>query len=362
MGTRALLVFRVRGSIVLQVHTQGDGYPSGIPSIIAKYIMTFHGKEIVISTIVCEILSKLKDCVGSIYVRDIDAEFDTVSNWPFIEYTYIFNFSDEPLTIDFRPSCGEFQTQSFPSFFNMCLDLKGEAPPFDARMIDGRDDALHEYVTMLDFNGRPFFHMTVPSAMSEWYDVMRDAILKISLVNGLSGVCKIGDIANGMDCLAAQVLKLSLETCGEVRLLPSACETRNTTRVSTICLYPDDASPIHHVARQGVLGIWSQPKAAATVSPVGRSLVATLHKADPPMPVYSNKRKRETSDLIMEEREIVITQNMSKTIKIRVGQVGEHVFTTTWGAKMLFFKEGAYVGEWMVSHGDDRLKFEYTKK
>ena len=29
---------------------------------------------------------------------------------------------------------------------------------------------------------------------------------------------------------------------------------------------------------------------------------------------------------------------------------------------MLFFKEGAYVGEWMVSYGDDSLKFEYTKK
>ena len=68
MGTCSLLVFRVKGKIVLQVKTQGDGYPSGNPAIVAKFLLSLLAKEgtIVADLVVTQIADALKDCVATL--------------------------------------------------------------------------------------------------------------------------------------------------------------------------------------------------------------------------------------------------------------------------------------------------------
>ena len=118
MGTRGLFVFRIKGKVVAQVHTQGDGYPSGFPKDIAKLLYELVG-DAEVHNLIIRIIATIKDCVGTIYMAPVTHPYDTKANWPFMEYCHAFD-SDEEVEIECRELCGQWKLNTIPEFSSMC--------------------------------------------------------------------------------------------------------------------------------------------------------------------------------------------------------------------------------------------------
>ena len=380
MGTRSLLVFRVKGKIVLQVHTQGDGYPSGNPAIVANLLLDLLSEdgEIVADLVVTQIADALKDCVGNIYSQTLYNEFDALANWPFMEYVYIFDFTD-CIKVTCQTGGGKYhKDMDLAAFARFCELEKLPDDYVEPKLITAMDwnDPKEfvvedfEYVSMLDESGAPYFHFKVNGG---WHEIMREKVLGISLCNGLGGRCEIGDVANGSDCLAMQILKLTYNEFKKVVLLPEAPDVDSsdfTSRYSRIAFYDckhdiaahdlalmeESKSPF--APRTDVHGIYSLFGSEATV-----------HKAKfrPPMPQLAGKRKRsdDDSDEKIVNKKITVTRftagEADEDVRIAKGQSGMHLFTTNYGAKFFLFEEGPYQGEYVLSHGQNNLKFSYDE-
>ncbi len=355
MGTRGLFVFRIKGKVVAQVYTQSDGYPTGFPKDVAKLLYDLVG-EVEVHNLIINIIAEMKDCVGFLYMLSVTNPYDTISNWPFMEYCYIFDF-DEELKIEIRDLGGPWKKYTIPEFSSMCknqisTDHKQPTLKYDTPVKDGDDK---EYVVMLNENGDPFFILVV----KEWLKHLEEFVLNIDLCNGLRGRTEIGQVANGSQCLAAQVLKKTFESChGNAEILPVDAIDYDAMPVHTISFYKVPGMIAAHdedkksmFVRDDVQGIHSFTEEGASVKKA---------RYIPPKP--SMKRKYEDDD----DREKPInkkikvkayTKKNASCPNIKKGDEGTLLFETSQGMSMFFFDNASYRGEFLAW---DRNVLDYT--
>ena len=215
MGTHSLLAFRVRNKVVLKFFTQFDGYPSGNTADIARFLIEL-GPEIVGDYLVAGIVAALKTKPGNFYA--IAAETFPEADDEY--YDYMFDV-DDCVKVSVNWDDEQISMMTVRHFCTYCeVDVPASfiEPTVAFKELD--ESKYFEYVTMVDEQGHTFFHAKV---FGEWNKVLSESTLSIHIGNGIGfgEQYNLYAFANGIDCLALQVLKLSVENvCKEVILLP----------------------------------------------------------------------------------------------------------------------------------------------
>ena len=347
MGTRCVLVFRVRGKVVLQVHTQGDGYPTGYPQKVANLLMRLVG-EVNVHAFIMQLIAQLKEDVGTIYVRPVNAGYASKDNYPFMEYCYVFDFGDK-VSIDCRECCGPWSRHDIAGFAKKCglsEEKKSQQPPPLVLNYDEPSEADVEMVEMLDEDGDCMFMMKARN----WRARVAEFALGCKLINGMMGGENLGGHANGAQCLAAQIVKHTYETSnmGTGAVLTSELPRNFGGVRHTIAFYGvSDVTAIHVEERDKTImvhGIHSEQEDG--------TVILTKARLHPPRPV--GKRKREHSP----GKKIRVTKfNRSKDDPpINVGDHGTLVLEDH-SRQLFFFDTEQYRGEFM-NHDPIGFSFE----
>ena len=337
MGTRGLFVFRIKGKVVAQVHTQGDGYPSGFPQDIAKLLYELVG-DVQVHNLIITIIATIKECVGTIYMAPVTHPYDTKANYPWMEYCYVFDF-DEEVKIECRELCGPWKMYTIPAFSSLCeneisTDYKQPTLKYDTPVKDSDDKA---YVVMLNENGEPFFVLVV----KEWLKDLEEFVLNIDLCNGLGGCAEIGVVANGNDCLAAQVLKKVHKLClGNAEILPldAVDYGAGAMPIHTISFYKvpgmiaahDEDNEGTFAPRDDVQGIHSLTEDGASVK---------KGRYNPPKPSIKRKYDNPIDDEKIINKKIKVnayTKDYADSPNICKGDEGTLLFTSSHGADIFF--------------------------
>ena len=356
MGTRGLFVFIINGKVVAQVHTQGDGYPSGFPKIIADLLYKLVG-DVQVHNLIITILAAIKESVGSIYMAPVIHPYDTKANWPFMEYCYVFEFGED-LKIECRELCGPWKMLTIPEFSSMCenevsTDYVKPTLKYDTPVKAGDDK---EFVVMLNEAGEPFFVLVV----REWLKALEDFILNVSLCNGMGGRTEIGEIANGSDCLAAQIVKKVYELCPGAEILSIDEVDHYDMPQRTISFYKVEGMiAAHDQGKESIFGPRDDVHGIHSLTEDGSSV-----KKAPYIPPKPSMRRmladREDDDEKPVNKKIKVqayTKQDASCPEIHKGDEGTLLFNTTHGAKMFFFDNPSYRGEYMSSNGS--LKFHF---
>lgn len=180
---------------------------------------------------------------------------------------------------------------------------------------------------------------------------MSKTILGISLVNGLGGSANIGEVANGGDCFAAQIIKLTFAFCNKTILVDSI-PTDTEQRVNTIAWY--DCKDMISAYDLELMQTTSSCFAPRTTMPGIHSYFdgkSTLVKSEqgPPRPSVCNKRAANDDDPDQVNKRIKITKYTREDDdepNIPIGTEGMHLFDMKYGmGKMLRFDSPSYTGE-----------------
>ena len=249
MGTRGLFIFRNRHKkVVLQLMMSSDAYPEGFPKEVAEMLASFAQSVDClqnVSFMILKILDKLKTSVGSIYIRPFDTPYDAITNYPFMEHCYIVDFYDDKIVVDWHELCGEYW-EGGPYEFAIkcgihykCQIFKGIVP----RKAD-TDRDQEELVMMFDQNGKAFFLLMACG----WQNKVGDYVLNLKMCDGIRGDAILGKVANGADCMAAQILKETFAQCPDADILPLDESHRilhSGRTVHKISFYPAMGCAIH---------------------------------------------------------------------------------------------------------------------
>lgn len=248
MGTRALLVFRIKGKVVLQVFVHLDGYPDGVPAKVAKILLELVG-EVQVHALIVTIVAALKETAGYTVLQSITHPYGTklFTRYSWVEYGYVFYFHNGELEITDQLEIDVIDHYSYmgngcsverynvPKFASLC-GLEVQLPyirptyKFDTPLDE------KEFVQMVGKDGHPLFFMAVKKG---WYQNLSRFVLDIELRDTLDRERKaIGDTAVGSDCLAAQILKKTKEFCADDALILSHMDMKQDHKlIHTIAFY-----------------------------------------------------------------------------------------------------------------------------
>lgn len=205
-----LLVFRIKGKVVAQVHIYLRGGPTD-PELktLAKILCECDG-EVEVHGFILSIIATLKESFDNVYMLPCNRPYDTCANWPFFHHCYVLDFTPGQLMIEARYLYGEWKHHDVKGFASLCeLDLnmpiKDVLWLYNTPILESDDK---EFVVMLNEQGFPYFVM----AVRDWYSKVADFVLGIKM--GAAKDKNLEDDRRSIDCLAAQVVKKTMQECG----------------------------------------------------------------------------------------------------------------------------------------------------